>query len=417
MRRRASGRSSRPRPAVALLAAGPADGASLPSVATGHRPGPDVLYAPAAEAPHFENAAPWRAEPMLVSGGTSYRDGELVHQDFLYDDHGAAGAQDPEDPFNALEFLFSPKHGTLTYPTDPAFANNAADLVELRVKPLADATAFRVTLNHVADPARTAFTIALGSSAVPQRVAARRRRALARRALPHRPRHDRGADRRRDRRAEDARADGRPSTPAAGSSTCACRTRRGTRAAGDRPRRRRRRPVGPGRRRLPDPDARRRRRPRGPAAARRRTRRSSTWPSARASRCRRSPSPPLANTIVEGGAGVKADGTWWRERAQGDALATGDVGAFFFEVDFAKLAAGTRDDSARAEGRPPQPRPRQPLRQRRGRRPRPQVPHRQQRPDGASRRRARGASSGSSSRTRSTCRASPRRRAATGSRC
>src|SRR5687768_10222382 len=153
--------------AVVLAGAGPAAGSSLPEVPSGHRPGPDILYAPAASAPQLENAAPWRAEPILVSGATAYRDGEFLYQDFLYDDHGAAGAQDPEDPFSGLEFLFSPKHGTLTYPTDEQFADNAADLVELRVRPLPGATAFRVTLNTLADPERTAFTIALGSSPAP----------------------------------------------------------------------------------------------------------------------------------------------------------------------------------------------------------------------------------------------------------
>ena len=47
--------------------------------------------------------------------------------------------------------------GTYTYPTDRAYANNAADLVELRVKPLAAATAFRVTLNTLKDSAARAY--------------------------------------------------------------------------------------------------------------------------------------------------------------------------------------------------------------------------------------------------------------------
>src|SRR4051812_16190834 len=141
--------------------------ASLPAVPSGARPGPDLLYADAAAAPQLENAAPWTAPPILVSGATAYRDGEFLYQDFLYDDHGATGTQDPNDPFNEVENMFSPKHGTLSYPTDPVYANNAADLVELRVKPVADATAFRVTLNTLKDPARVAFTIALGDSPEP----------------------------------------------------------------------------------------------------------------------------------------------------------------------------------------------------------------------------------------------------------
>ena len=50
----------------------------------------------------LQNAGPWQAEPILVSGATAYRDGEFLYQDFLYDDHGAVGAQDPSDPFNGL---------------------------------------------------------------------------------------------------------------------------------------------------------------------------------------------------------------------------------------------------------------------------------------------------------------------------
>ncbi len=152
--------------ALALMAV-PAGAASssLPTVSSGARPGPDILYAPPPKAPQLENVAPWQAPPILVSGAQAYREGEFLYQDFLYDDHGAAGAQDPNDPFSGLEQLFSPKHGTLTYPTDPVCANNAADLVELRVKPLASETAFRVTLNTLKAPDRVAFTIALGDSA------------------------------------------------------------------------------------------------------------------------------------------------------------------------------------------------------------------------------------------------------------
>ncbi len=113
--------------------------------------------------PQLENVGPWKAAPILVSGAQAYRDGEWLYQDYLLDDHGAVGSVDPNDPHGPANNLFSPTDGTLTYPTDPVFANNAADLVELRVRPLADATAFRVTLNSLKDPARTGVTIALGS--------------------------------------------------------------------------------------------------------------------------------------------------------------------------------------------------------------------------------------------------------------
>ena len=106
--------------------------------------------------------------PILISGASAYRQGEFLYQDFLYDDHGAhGGSRDPGDPRTG-EDSFSAPNGTYTYPTNPVYANNAADLVELRVKPLANATAFRITLNTLKDPASVATTIAIGGSAQPR---------------------------------------------------------------------------------------------------------------------------------------------------------------------------------------------------------------------------------------------------------
>ena len=130
----------------------------------GVRPGPDVLYAPPPRAPQLENTGPWKAPPILISGASAYRSGEFLYQDWIYDDYGAGGGEDPEDPLGPGNHLFSPKTGSLTYPTDPVFAHNGADLVELRVRALPDATAFRVTLNTLQAPERTAFTIAIADS-------------------------------------------------------------------------------------------------------------------------------------------------------------------------------------------------------------------------------------------------------------
>src|SRR5690349_24256538 len=134
---------------------------------SGPKPGPAILYQAPATAPQLTNAGPWKAPSILVSGATAYRSGEFLYQDYLYDDHGATGTEDPADPFSEVEQLFSPKHGTLDYPSDPVYADNAADLVEFRVKPLATETAFRITLNTLKDPSKVAFTVALGDSAVP----------------------------------------------------------------------------------------------------------------------------------------------------------------------------------------------------------------------------------------------------------
>jgi hypothetical protein len=141
---------------------------SLPSVTSGPRPGPDILYAPPAAAPQLENTGIWRAPPILVSGASAYRDGEFLYQDFLYDDHGArGGGRDPVDPRAANDLASAPS-GTYTYPTAAAYASNAADLVELRVKPLESSTAFRITLNTLLDPSLVATTIAIGDSPTPR---------------------------------------------------------------------------------------------------------------------------------------------------------------------------------------------------------------------------------------------------------
>ena len=152
--------------AAALIGAPPAAAraASLYS-GPGPRPGPAILYRPLATAPQLTNAGIWHAPPILVSGTTAYRGGEFLYQDFLYDDHGAHELPDPTDPRAASEGdLFSKPNGTYTYPTGPGYVNDAADLVEFRVKPLAKATAFRVTLNSLTNPSLIAFSIAIGGT-------------------------------------------------------------------------------------------------------------------------------------------------------------------------------------------------------------------------------------------------------------
>ena len=151
--------------AVLALGVAPAAAASLYD-GPGPRPGPDILYAEPPRAPQLENTGEWRAAPILVSGATAYRDGEFLYQDFLYDDHGARFARDPGDPRQGAD-SFSQPNGTYRYPTRAEYAQNAADLVELRVRPVAGATLFRVTLNTMLDPELVGATIAIGDSAAP----------------------------------------------------------------------------------------------------------------------------------------------------------------------------------------------------------------------------------------------------------
>jgi hypothetical protein len=156
-----------------LAPAADASSGSLPAKeGTAPRPGPAILYQPPAHAPQLENASGgiWRAPPILVSGASAYRQGEFLYQGYLYDDHGAKLATDPTNPMLSPGGdpsggdTFSEPDGTYTYPTGPGYDENAANLVELRVKPLTSATAFRITLNTLEDPGLIATAIAIGGT-------------------------------------------------------------------------------------------------------------------------------------------------------------------------------------------------------------------------------------------------------------
>ena len=211
---------------LAVAAAGlagrfPAPAGSLPTVESGHRPGPDILYARPAHAPQLRNVGVWHAPPILISATSAYRDGEFLYQDLLYDDHGARGQRDPADPRRTVDETAATPNGSYTYPTNPAYAGNAADFVEIRVKPLADATAFRVTLNSLADPvARRVHDRDRRHAGRAARDSTRGRRARAGGPLPDRARTRRRAARRRHR-ATRRRPGASRSASSAASSTCA----------------------------------------------------------------------------------------------------------------------------------------------------------------------------------------------------
>lgn len=122
--------------------------------------GPDLLRMPPVTAPPLTNAGPWEADPLLVSGAVAYDRGELLYQDFLFDDHGADGVRDPSQP---QPYGVAVPIGTYTYPTGPDFHGNDADIVEVRLRPHGDETLFRVTFNTMVEPIVSAFTVALGS--------------------------------------------------------------------------------------------------------------------------------------------------------------------------------------------------------------------------------------------------------------
>jgi hypothetical protein len=133
--------------------------------AAGPRPGPSILYRPPALSPQLTNRPGgfWKAQPILISGTSAYRSGEYLYQDFLYDDHGSDGVLRDQNDKRTSGDTFSMPNGTYTYPGGAGYNGNAADIVEVRVKPLTDATAFRVTVNTMVSPALAAFTIAIGT--------------------------------------------------------------------------------------------------------------------------------------------------------------------------------------------------------------------------------------------------------------
>jgi predicted esterase len=153
------------RTGIAVLAIGLAAGAfaAAPALAVDGRAagtaGPDLLRAPAFDAPQLQNAGIWEADPIGVCMTSAYRDGEYVHQGCVYDDEG--GGTQWRWPNDTLLRGY-------TYPEDPAYRRNAADIVELRIKPESDGTAFRFTMNTMTDPELLGLTIALGDSASPR---------------------------------------------------------------------------------------------------------------------------------------------------------------------------------------------------------------------------------------------------------
>lgn len=130
--------------------------------ATGHAAappaGPSVFREPPPAVSPLNVSAPFAAEPLLVSGTDAYRGGEYLYQDYLFDDRGADTVPGPGTRFDNGRSAATQTAGDVQYPTAERYGANAADLVEFRVKPTADAIVYRVTLNT----ARTADAAVVG---------------------------------------------------------------------------------------------------------------------------------------------------------------------------------------------------------------------------------------------------------------
>jgi predicted esterase len=322
-----------------LVTGAAAEAASL-YAGPGPRPGPALLYAKPATAPQLTNRKPFRAAPILVSGTTAYRLGEFIYQDFLYDDSGARGVNDTGDPKSSGN-TFSRNNGTYTYPSADGYAENAADLVELRVKPVTGATLFRVTLNTLKDPSLVAFTIALGGTADETHAFpfGANVKAPANRFLTVHP------DGKRLVGALTVAATGK-ANPGGAPKVSVDKTRRQITVrlphAAWNPRRRAvRMAAGVG---LWDAAA---KAYLLPAASRSETRPGGAAaggdPAAFFNVAFRTDEPIQK---VNADPSVVLDAAWWRDKDQGNALAAGDISGLSATVSFAKLAQRVRDDSA-----------------------------------------------------------------------
>lgn len=83
------------RAAVALVVAGLLAGAAVGAGSALAAPdaradtaGPDLLRAPAVDAPQLQNTGIWSADPIGICMTSAYRHGEYVHQGCVYDDEG-----------------------------------------------------------------------------------------------------------------------------------------------------------------------------------------------------------------------------------------------------------------------------------------------------------------------------------------
>ncbi|WP_116040493.1 hypothetical protein [Amycolatopsis palatopharyngis] len=129
-------------------------GEGPPAEPDGPLPGPPVLYAPPPHAPQLENRdRRFRADPLLVSGEEAYVDGEYLYQDFLYDDYGS----DTDGVGGSSQRA---RAGEITYPADPEYGGNAADLVEFRAAPGDEEVTYRFTLNTLLRADTTIVTLA-----------------------------------------------------------------------------------------------------------------------------------------------------------------------------------------------------------------------------------------------------------------
>src|SRR5437870_1312166 len=78
------------------------------------------------------NLSDWVGDPTMLAGETRVSKGELIYDDYVYDDYGADLNGGPDNP--VFRGNLDPTRGDYRYPTNSnRYGYNAADLRELRV--------------------------------------------------------------------------------------------------------------------------------------------------------------------------------------------------------------------------------------------------------------------------------------------
>ncbi len=92
---------------------------------------------------------PWVGDATMFGGTGIHDTGEWIWQDFIFDDYGA----DTTPAGAAQRVTLAATRGDFRYPAGDAYAGNAADIAEVRVRADGDDLDVRVTLNTLVDPA------------------------------------------------------------------------------------------------------------------------------------------------------------------------------------------------------------------------------------------------------------------------
>jgi dienelactone hydrolase len=104
----------------------------------------------------------WRGDPTLLAGESTVSRGELIHDDYLYDDYGANLDQGPNPP--DFRSYLAPTRGDYRYPDNSQrYGYNAADLRQLRLA--ADGRGLHIAafLQTMKAPDAAAVTLAIDS--------------------------------------------------------------------------------------------------------------------------------------------------------------------------------------------------------------------------------------------------------------